>query len=118
MVGSGVGLYCAYVPFNCVIYDLMIASFKYAANSGFLIYISDFLGYLASIVVLFIKNFSSEGVTWDRAFMTLAFVVSVVGTVFMCLSLVYTVWKHRRWIPLDRYKKEESEEDGDQAVPT
>jgi hypothetical protein len=110
MVIAGICLYLAYVPFNCVIYDLMIAVFQCRANSGFLIYISDSLGYLASTVVLFIKNFAAQGVTWDRVFLTIAYIVSAVGSVFMGFSLFYTGWKYRRFSVRVEGKPEDTEE--------
>ncbi|MCU0391567.1 MAG: DUF5690 family protein, partial [Thermoflexibacter sp.] len=53
----GLGLYLGYVPFNSVLFDRLIAAFKYVSNVGFLIYLADSFGYLGSISVLFYKNF-------------------------------------------------------------
>jgi len=53
MIGVGLGLYLGYVPFNCILFDRFIAVSRTAANAGFLIYIADSFGYLASVATLF-----------------------------------------------------------------
>ena len=57
MIIVGVGLYVCYVPFNCILFDRMIAVFKVEGNAGFLIYIADAFGYLGSVSILLYKNF-------------------------------------------------------------
>jgi hypothetical protein len=52
MVGTGVGLSLAYVPFSQIIWDLILATFRYSATSGFLMYVCDSLGYLSSVGVI------------------------------------------------------------------
>jgi len=37
MVMVGLGLYMGYVPFNCIIFERMIAAFKFSGTAGFLI---------------------------------------------------------------------------------
>lgn len=34
MIFTGVGLYMCYIPFNSIMFDLIIATFKNSANSG------------------------------------------------------------------------------------
>ena len=64
MTLTGVGLYMGYVPFNCMLFDRMIASFKYISNAGFIIYVADSFGYLGSDVVLLMKNFMNFDISW------------------------------------------------------
>jgi hypothetical protein len=85
----GLGLYLTYIPFNCIFFERLIATFKYPGNVGFLIYVADSFGYLASVVVLISKellhvklqwtSFYSQGVVW----------LSVVGVVITLLSIRY-----------------------------
>ena len=51
MICNGLGLYMGYIPFNVMLFERMIASFKRPANVGFLIYISDSFAYLGSICI-------------------------------------------------------------------
>jgi hypothetical protein len=53
---TGLGLYMAYIPFNCIFFERLIASFRIAGNVGFLIYFADAFGYLGSVVVMLSKG--------------------------------------------------------------
>lgn len=46
-----------YIPYNSMLFDRLLAAFKYAANVGFLIYVADAFGYLASVAVVLTKTF-------------------------------------------------------------
>lgn len=93
----GLGLYLGYVPFNSVLFDRLIAAFKYVSNVGFLIYLADSFGYLGSISVLFYKNFGGLHVSWLDFFVRMSYIVSVAGTVLMACSLWYFLRKHSKF---------------------
>ncbi|OHT14242.1 membrane protein [Tritrichomonas foetus] len=98
---TGVGLYVGYVPFNSIIFDLFLATFRYKANSGFLMYICDSFGYLASVVILFVKNFASPHLSWLDFFIYISYAISVLGTVFIALDLAYYLLKYKKWTTND-----------------
>ena len=100
MVTTGVGLYVGYVPFNSIIFDLFIATFKYPANSGFLQYLADSFGYLAAIIVLFIKNFASPNLSWLNFFCYISYAMSGIGLLTILISLFYYLYKFKVWKPL------------------
>lgn len=77
----GIGLYLAYVPFNCLYFERMIASYKIRSNVGFVMYIADSFGYLGSVVVLFVKEFSGVQTSWTHFFIQTVFAVSLLGIV-------------------------------------
>lgn len=89
MTMVGVGLYMGYVPFNCMLFDRLIASFKYVSNAGFIIYLADSFGYLGSDLVLIAKNFFSVSVSWSDFFINLVFILASSGIVLICLSAIY-----------------------------
>ena len=93
MILVGLGLYLGYVPFNSIFFDRMIASFKYVANVGFLIYLADSFGYLSSVGILFYKNFGQPQVQWLNFFMTGAYLLSLLGMSFMILSMILFQYK-------------------------
>jgi len=64
MILSGMGLYLAYVPFNALLFERIIAAFKYPGNIGFIMYLADSFGYLSSIVSFSVKNFFSPSSSW------------------------------------------------------
>lgn len=89
----GLGLYLGYVPFNSVLFDRLIAAFKYVSNVGFLIYLADSFGYLGSISVLFYKNFGGLEVSWLDFFIRMSYIVSVAGSMLIAASLWYFLRK-------------------------
>jgi len=89
MVLTGLGLYMGYVPFNCILFDRLIAAYKTRGNSGFLIYIADSFGYLASVIVLLYKNFGQANISWLRFIINSSYVLAVIGTVLTLVSIIY-----------------------------
>lgn len=83
------GLYMGYVPFNCMLFERLIASFKYVSNAGFLIYLADSFGYLGSDAVLITKNFSNLSVTWSDFFVRMILLFSAVGFMLIIISAFY-----------------------------
>lgn len=97
MVLTGIGLYVGYVPFNSIIYDLMIATFQYKANSGFLMYFCDSLGYLSSVVIMFVKNFAVPDLSWKNFYIYISYGMAGFGAVLMTISMFYYIYKKRAW---------------------
>jgi hypothetical protein len=89
MVGVGAGLYIAYVPINVLYFERMIASYRLRGNVGFLMYIADSFGYLGSVVVLFLKEFSGVRLSWAEFFIQLVFVVCAVGIIGTLIAALY-----------------------------
>lgn len=89
MVAVGAGLYVAYVPFNAIFFDRMIATFKYTATAGFLIYLADSFGYLGSVSMLLFKNFGYASFGWLEFFVSISYLVSAIGVLGMAVALVY-----------------------------
>lgn len=52
MILIGLGLYLAYVPYGCVLFDRLIASMHVVATAVFMIYVTDAVGYIGSIGIL------------------------------------------------------------------
>lgn len=98
MILTGIGLYVGYVPFNSIIFDVMLAAFEYHANSGFLMYVCDSMGYLASVIILFVKNFAVPDLSWRNFYIYVSYGMAVIGTVLMALSGLYYFYKYRRFL--------------------
>ncbi len=64
MVIAGFAMYLSYLIYNTVYFERWIAYFKVRSNIGFLMYISDAIGYLGSTSVLLFKNFSHIKISW------------------------------------------------------
>jgi hypothetical protein len=97
IVLTGMGAYMAYIPFNCILFERLIASFRYVSNAGFLIYLADSFGYLGSVAVLVYKDFGQEDLAWIDFFAQGGAVVSMLGFALSGISALYFYHKHRRW---------------------
>lgn len=89
MFCTGLGMYMAYVPFQIVIYERLIATFRIKGNAGFLMYLSDSSGYLGSVLLLLNKEIIGIKVSWFNFFTTLSFILSIGGTILLVLSIIY-----------------------------
>ena len=85
MIALGAGLYTAYIPFNCFLFDRMIASVGVTANAGFLLYLADSAGYLGSVGILLYRTFGQADLSWLNFFISTSYVVAFVsGTLVIC----------------------------------
>lgn len=90
MIISGMGLFIPYILFNGILFDRFIGAFRITANVGFLMYIADAFGYLASVGIMLYKNFGNKNVSWLDFYMVLCLIAGSICLVFMLLTLVYT----------------------------
>jgi MFS family permease len=98
---TGLGLYIAYVLFNSVFFERLLASFSIAGNVGFLIYMADAWGYLGSITVMLSKELFKLQLNWVSFYSQLVIVFAVVGVVASIFSLVYFAQKHSQLKPAE-----------------
>jgi hypothetical protein len=96
MILLGLGTYMGYLPYNCLLFDRMIAAFGSAANAGFFIYIADSFGYLGSVGALIFKNFNNKELSWFSFLTTTSYGLAVSGSVLIILSIWYFKLKFRR----------------------
>ena len=89
MILSGAGLYMAYVPFNAMLFDRLIAASGTVGTAGFLIYVADASGYLGSCALLIWRNFGMVKLDWLQAFTLSTYGTSVLGMVLVGLSAVF-----------------------------
>jgi MFS family permease len=85
----GMGMYAGYVPFNVMLFERLVACFGSVRNAGFLIYLADSFGYLASDAVLLVKSFADIQLTWSRFFENIVLFLSLAGVVLISLSAFY-----------------------------
>jgi hypothetical protein len=93
MILSGAGLYMAYVPFNAMLFDRLVAASGTVGTAGFLIYIADASGYLGSCALLIWRNFGLVQLNWLQVFTAGAYGTSVLGMLFIALSALYFLRK-------------------------
>ncbi|MFL9483089.1 DUF5690 family protein [Chitinophagaceae bacterium LWZ2-11] len=91
----GLGLYIGYIPFNCLLFDRMIATFKYTSNVGFLMYLADSFGYMGSVSVLLMKTVFNVKLKWTALYSNGVIYLSIIGVVGTLLALRYFSKKYK-----------------------
>lgn len=89
MILVGTGLYLAYVPYGCVLFDRLIAYTHVVATSVFMIYVTDAFGYVGSIMILLFKNFGDADLSWLDFFRQFSYATCLVSCVCFLGSMAY-----------------------------
>ena len=89
------GLYLAYVPYNSIYFERMIATFRIPGNVGFVMYMADAMGYLGSVSVLLFKQFGFAHISWLYFFIGALLCVSLAGAVSVIFSISYFSRKNK-----------------------
>ncbi|WP_240671063.1 DUF5690 family protein [Lacibacter luteus] len=93
---TGLGLYIAYVLFNSVFFERLLATFSIAGNVGFLIYLADAWGYLGSISVMLSKELFKLQLNWVSFYSMLVIAFAVIGIVASFFSFSYFNNKYKK----------------------
>lgn len=97
MILVGLGLYLAYVPYGCVLFDRTIAALEIVATAVFLIYVSDAVAYGGSVGVVLYKTLGQAAISKLQFFRYFSYVTSVGCVVLLATSAAYFVRRaHRR----------------------
>ena len=91
----GLGLYMGYIPFNSILFDRMIASFKLKANVGYFMYLVDAFGYLASAGVIIFKGTLDLKISWINFFSNGVLALSFVGSLLSIITMFYFSKKYK-----------------------
>lgn len=96
MVTVGLGLYLAYVPYGCVLFDRMLAAIGFVGTAGFLIYVTDAMGYAGSVALNLYRTFGQPDLSWLDFFIGASYATAVVCTALYLVSTLYFAWVTRR----------------------
>lgn len=96
MTAAGMGLFMAYIPYNSIFFERMIATFRIVGNVGFIMYLADSFGYLGTVTILLVKQAGSLRVSWLSYFHASMIMVSVLGAVATICSLIYFRMRYSR----------------------
>jgi MFS family permease len=89
MVMIGMGLYLAYVPYGCILFDRLIACMGVVATAGFLIYVTDAFGYLGSVSLMLYRTFGQPDLSWLNFFISFSYITSAICAVCFTFSMFY-----------------------------
>jgi MFS family permease len=87
MIFATAGMYLAYIPFNCLYFERMLAAYKVKGNIGFVMYIADAFAYLGTVLVLLIKEFIPIQYKWVNFFSFLFYSAATLGIILVSISL-------------------------------
>ena len=88
-VFMGLGIYMAYVPYNGMLFDRLLAVLKEKGNVGFLFYLADFSGYLATVFILIYQNFGTYKTSWLSFLMNLSQILPIFCIASITISFIY-----------------------------
>lgn len=92
-VFMGIGIYMAYVPYNGMLFERLLAVLREKGNVGFLFYLADFSGYLATVFILIHQNFGTHKTSWLGFLMDLSQILPLFCIVSIIISFFYFNWK-------------------------
>ena len=96
MVLLGAGLYIAYIPYNCFLFERMVAAVGITANAAFLITLADSAGYVGSVGILLYRSFAQADLSGLNFFIYLVYWTAGLGLALASLSALYFALKLRR----------------------
>lgn len=102
MILLGLGLYMGYIPFSYLV-ERLIAALQITSTTVFLLYLADSCGYLGTVAVFLVKNFSRWDISWGTMVVRTAYVVGVISII--SIILIYRYFS-RQLKEIARQKKE------------
>jgi hypothetical protein len=95
MIAAGFGMYLPYMFYHTMLFERWIALFKTGGNIGFLMYIADSFGYLASVAVMLYKDFFVKDLSWLHFFTTFSFITGFAIILLGLLAFAYFLKKEK-----------------------
>lgn len=89
MITVGFGMYVAYVPYGCVLFDRMMGALGVLGTAGFMIYVTDACGYLGTFAVYLYRNFGQAELDWVQFFVGFSYVTAVACTALFAVAGAY-----------------------------
>ena len=86
---TGLGSYLAYVPFNAMLFERLVASTRFAGTAVFAIYVADAVGYTGSVAVQLFKDLGAQSASRLEFFTAFTWVLGGVGAVALAGALAY-----------------------------
>jgi hypothetical protein len=89
MILTGLGSYLAYVPFNSVLFERLMAYTRFTGTAVFAIYIADSMGYLGSVSMQLYKDLLESGSSKLEFFQSYSYLTSISGVLLLGISALY-----------------------------
>ena len=92
---TGLGVYLAYVPFNSILFDRLLAATRQAGTASFLIAIADAGGYFFAMLLYLARLGASGEIKWSHLTLQVGILVAV-ATPFLMAASWLTLRPHRQ----------------------
>jgi hypothetical protein len=92
---TGLGVYLAYVPFNSILFDRLLAATQQVGTATFLIYVADSLGYLGSASLYLGRTLFGLQAGWARVTVLTGMILSMAAVPLLIGSWII-LQRHRR----------------------
>jgi hypothetical protein len=89
MIVVGLGMYVPYIAFHVMVFERMIAVCRQESNVGYLMYVADACGYLASCVVMLYRNFGAAQLSWLEFFVWASYALAIGSVLLALLAAAY-----------------------------
>ncbi|MBD8489505.1 hypothetical protein IFO69_12185 [Echinicola sp. CAU 1574] len=91
MISSGFSVYLPYILFHCLLFERFLAVLRYKGTVGYLFYIADAFGYMASVGIMIFKETADFHYSWINFFTRLnliggGLVIFMVGLSILILN--------------------------------
>ncbi|MCA9261747.1 MAG: hypothetical protein KDA61_21165, partial [Planctomycetales bacterium] len=85
----GMGSYLAYVPYNSLLSDRIMASTRAVGTAVFTIYVADAVGYSGSVLIQLFKDLAFRQASRLEFLVQLSYFVSLSASAALCVACVY-----------------------------
>lgn len=92
---TGLGVYLAYVPFNSILFDRLLAATRQAGTASFLIAVADAGGYFFTMLLYLARLGTSGEIKWSQLTLQIGIAVAMVTPLLMAASWM-TLRSHRK----------------------
>lgn len=99
MTLTGLGSYLAYVPFNAMLFERLMAATRATGTAVFAIYVADSVGYSGSVGIQLFKDLAQQTTTRLGFFENFTWFLCAVGSTCLAAAAVYFLRKSNDSMP-------------------
>jgi len=93
MTLTGIGLYAAYIPYQAILFERLLAHLRVAGTAAFLISLCDSYGYLSTVSLYLFKTFGGVKSGWAALFTSGGYVIAIALPLLMTGALSFFAGK-------------------------
>ena len=99
MTLTGIGLYAAFIPYQAILFERLLAHLRVAGTAAFLISLCDSYGYLSTVALYLYQTFGGGKAAWAPLLTTGGYLLAIVLPLLMLGALSCLAGKRREMNP-------------------